>query len=250
MPKERILIVDDEAATRHSLSILLKREGYQVVVAADALEALARFDELPPALTITDLTMPGIHGLDLLLRIRQREPHAAVVVMSASSEVASAVDAMRAGALDYLVKPLDVDRLLGTVENVMNAVRLRRLSEPPERAAAACCEGIVGASAEMQQLFRSIAQVAPTRATVLLTGESGTGKDQGSPPRSAFSGSSRRQHARARARALRDPEDDGGGRWLHTQDCRAARPQHSQGPVPPAAVRRGAARQPAEIFVL
>jgi DNA-binding NtrC family response regulator len=177
MSLERILVVDDEAAVRHGLKTLLHNEGYDVAVAGDAFEALALFDDAPPALTITDLTMPGMHGLDLLLRIRQRNPQAAVVVMTACCEVDSAVEAMRAGALDYLVKPLDVDRLLGTVNKVLSASRLRRLSEPPPRSTSSCCDRIVGTSEEMQQVFRSIEQVAPSRATVLITGESGTGKE-------------------------------------------------------------------------
>lgn len=177
MQDGRILVVDDEAGVRHSLTHILQSEGYEVVVADDAFEALALFDESPPALTITDLTMPGMHGLDLLLRIRQRSPHAAVIMMTARADVDSAIDAMRAGALDYLVKPLDVDRLLSTVEKVINASRLRRLSDPPPNSARACCDRIIGSSAEMQHVFRSVEQVAPTRATVLVTGESGTGKE-------------------------------------------------------------------------
>jgi two-component system response regulator HydG len=177
MQQGRILIVDDEAAMRHSLEMLLESEGYEVEVASDAFEALSSFDQLPPALTITDLTMPGIHGLDLLRRIRQRDPNAAVVVVTGSSEVDSAVDAMRAGALDYLVKPLDADRLLATAEKAVSACRLRRLSEPPPRPPGSSCEGIIGTSPEMLQVFRSIEQVGPTRATVLVTGESGTGKE-------------------------------------------------------------------------
>lgn len=177
MSLERILVVDDEAAVRQSLRTLLQSAGYDVVVADDAFDALALFDDEPPALTITDLTMPGMHGLDLLMCIRQRNPHAPVVVMTACSEVDTAVEAMRAGALDYLVKPLDLDRLLGTAEKVMNASRLRRLSEPPPRPPSSCCDRIVGSSDEMQHVFRSIEHVAPSRATVLITGESGTGKE-------------------------------------------------------------------------
>ena len=177
MQAGRILVVDDEAGVRHSLTSILQNEGYEVTVADDAFEALALFDETPPALTITDLTMPGMHGLDLLLRIRQRNPHAAVVVMTARGDVDCAVHAMRAGALDYLVKPLDVNRLLSTAEKVVEAFRLRRLSDPPPRPASSCCDRIIGSSAEMQQVFRCIEQVAPSRATVLVTGESGTGKE-------------------------------------------------------------------------
>jgi len=177
MREGRILVVDDEAGVRHSLTSILQSEGYEVIVADDAFEALALPNEEQPALTITDLTMPGMHGLDLLLRIRQRNPHAAVVVMTAHGEVDTAVDAMRAGALDYMVKPLDVDRLLSTIEKVISVDKLRRLSEPPPRLAGSCCEQIIGSSTEMQHVFRSIEQVAPSRASVLVTGESGTGKE-------------------------------------------------------------------------
>jgi len=177
MHQRQILIVDDEASARHSLATLLRNEGYSVAVAADGFEALALFDEAPPIVTITDLTMPGMHGFDLLLRIKQRDPLANVIVTTAASAVDSAVAAMRAGAIDYLVKPLDLERLLAGVEKALNAYELRRLSEPPPRPTTAGCETIIGTSAEMQQVFRSIAQVAPSRATVLITGESGTGKE-------------------------------------------------------------------------
>lgn len=173
----RILVVDDDAATCHSLATLLRREGYAVSVCGDGFAALAAFDDVDPALTITDLHMPGLHGVDLLARIRQRQPNASVVVMTAFGEVDTAVEAMRRGALDYLAKPLDVDKLLGIVERALNGFNLRRMSEPPPRSAASCCADIVGESPEMQEVFRCIQRVAPSRATVLLTGESGTGKE-------------------------------------------------------------------------
>ena len=99
MHQRQILIVDDEASARHSLATLLRNEGHSVAVAADAFEALALFDEAPPIVTITDLTMPGMHGFDLLLRIKRRDPQANVIVTTASSEVDSAVAAMRAGMM-------------------------------------------------------------------------------------------------------------------------------------------------------
>jgi len=177
MQKGRILVVDDEAGTRHALSNVLEKEGYEVVVADDAFVALGLFESSPVALTITDLTMPGMHGLDLLLRLRQRDPNAAIIVMTGGTDIETAVEAMKAGARDYLVKPLDLDRLLGAVDKALSALRLRRLSEPPPRPATSCCDRIIGSSPEMQQVFRNVEQVAPTKATVLITGESGTGKE-------------------------------------------------------------------------
>lgn len=179
MSKGRILVVDDEANARTALAEILKEEGYTVETAADGFKALPRFEEFSPDLVLTDLKMPGMDGVELARKLRQQVPDFPIVVMTAFGAVETAVAAMREGAADYLTKPLNTDELLLVLERELERSRLRKetthlreqLSERYR------FENIIGSSPEMQQVFKSIAQVAPSRATVLLTGESGTGKE-------------------------------------------------------------------------
>ncbi len=179
MNKGRILIVDDEASARGALTEILTEEGFTVRAAADGFKALAVAGELAPHVVLTDVKMPGLDGLGLLRELRERHPETAVILMTAFGAVDAAVRAMREGAADYLTKPLNSDELLVVVERCLEQARLleetgrlrKRLSERYS------FDNIVGRSPEMQQLFKTVAQVAPTKATVLVTGESGTGKE-------------------------------------------------------------------------
>jgi DNA-binding NtrC family response regulator len=108
----RVLVVDDEANARTALADLLRDEGFDVEMAADAFKALGKYDAFAPHVVLTDLKMPGMDGIDLVGKIRAMDEPAAVVVMTAFGEVSSAVKAMRAGASDYLTKPIDTDKLL------------------------------------------------------------------------------------------------------------------------------------------
>jgi DNA-binding NtrC family response regulator len=175
----RILVVDDEANARTALAEILKQEDYDVETAADGFKALARFNDFDPDLVLTDLKMPGMDGIELLRKLRELDRESAIVVMTAFGAVETAVSAMREGAADYLTKPLNTDELLVVLERALETRRLRREMTTLRRQVAERYrfENIVGSSAEMQQVFKTIAQVAPSRATVLLTGESGTGKE-------------------------------------------------------------------------
>jgi len=179
MTKGRILVVDDEASARNALTEILGDEGYEVFAAADGFKALALASEHAPEVILTDVKMPGMDGLHLLQELRVRHPEAAVVMMTAFGAVESAVQAMRHGAADYLVKPLNSDELLVVIERCLEQVRLRqeaaRLRQQVQERYR--FENIIGNSPQMQQLFKSVAQVAPSKATVLITGESGTGKE-------------------------------------------------------------------------
>lgn len=179
MTKGRILVVDDEASARNALTEILGDEGYEVFAAADGFKALALAGEHAPEVILTDVKMPGMDGLHLLQELRVRHPEAAVVLMTAFGAVESAVQAMRHGAADYLVKPLNSDELLVVIERCLEQVRLRqeaaRLRQQVQERYR--FENIIGTSPQMQQLFKSVAQVAPSKATVLITGESGTGKE-------------------------------------------------------------------------
>jgi DNA-binding NtrC family response regulator len=177
--KGRILIVDDEANARSALVELLREEGYTVEGAADGFKALGKLPELAPDLVLTDLKMPGMDGIDLLKKVHEHEPGIAVVVMTAFGAVETAVAAMRAGANDYLTKPVNVAEMSLVVKREIEQRRLRaeagimraRLAERYG------LKNMIGDSAPMQEVFKTIDQVAAARASVLLTGESGTGKE-------------------------------------------------------------------------
>jgi two-component system response regulator HydG len=182
MSKIRILVVDDEATARNGLAKLLEQEGYQVDTAADGVEALASISDNPPALIISDLKMPNMDGMELLKQLHERGIDTPTVVATAFGEVSTAVAAMRAGAEDYLTKPIDFDALLLVVERTLQREELKSEAENLRRQLRARdkegLEGLLGASAAMQRVYQVVRQVAPARATVLITGESGTGKGE------------------------------------------------------------------------
>jgi DNA-binding NtrC family response regulator len=175
----RILIVDDEVNARAALIELLRDEGYSVESAADGFKALGKVADFAPDLVVTDLKMPGMDGLQLLEKLRENDPELPVIMMTAFGEIETAVRAMRSGARDYLAKPVNMGELSAVVSRELEQRRLRaenhvlraRLSEKYS------FENIVGDSAPMQDIFKTVAQVAPSRASVLITGESGTGKE-------------------------------------------------------------------------
>jgi DNA-binding NtrC family response regulator len=220
--KARILVVDDEANARNALAEILKEEGYAVETAADGFKALARAHEFGPDLVLTDLKMPGMDGVELLRKLREVDSEYAVVLMTAFGAVETAVLAMRDGAADYLTKPLNTEELLLVVERANERRRLRREAEQlrSQLSERYRFENIIGTSPEMQQVFKSVAQVAPSRATVLLTGESGTGKElvaaaiHHRSPRA--SGSFVRLHCAALAETLLESELFGHERGSYT----------------------------------
>jgi DNA-binding NtrC family response regulator len=175
----RILIVDDEANARTALAELLREEGYQVETAADGFKALPKLDEFGPDLVLTDLKMPGMDGIALMEKARESDPERVVVVMTAYGSIDTAVSAMRQGAADYLTKPINVEELVLVLDRALERRRLRaeaghlrqRLAEKHR------ITNMVGSSANMAKVFDTVLQVAPSRASVLITGESGTGKE-------------------------------------------------------------------------
>jgi DNA-binding NtrC family response regulator len=175
----RILVVDDEVNARTALAELLRDEGYDVETAADAFKALGKYETFSPHVVVTDLKMPGMDGIELVQKIRASEDPAAVVVMTAFGAVASAVEAMRAGAAEYLTKPLNFDELLVVLGKVFEQQELRRETRQLRQRVRdrVAPNNIVGDSPPMQRVFEIVDQVAPSRATVLITGESGTGKE-------------------------------------------------------------------------
>ena len=178
----RILVVDDEASARSGLEKLLRQSGYVVDTAKDGNEALTVAAERPPEVVVTDLKMPGMDGMTLLGKLREADRDLPVIVATAFGEVSSAVAAMRAGASDYLTKPIDIDALLVAIERARERRALRVEAENLRRQLrerdAEGLQGLIGASPAMQKVYRTARQVAASRATVLVTGESGTGKGE------------------------------------------------------------------------
>ncbi len=175
----RIVVADDEASARSGLATLLKQEGFEVVLAEDGESAFARVQETAPDVLVTDLRMPGMDGIELLRRARETDPDLIVVLMTAFAEVETAVRAMQAGAEHYLTKPLQIDELVLVIRRALErrhlkheATELRARLKDRLR-----FDAIIGASPAMQEIFNVIEQVAPSRASVLITGESGTGKE-------------------------------------------------------------------------
>jgi DNA-binding NtrC family response regulator len=180
MPQRgRILIVDDEANARAALSEILREEGYATETAADGFKALGKLEEFSPDVILTDLKMPGLDGIAFMDKARAAAPGAAFVVMTAFGTVSSAVDAMKKGADNYLLKPLDPDALGAVVERAMEKAHLlqeaRRLRDRLRDRNA--LGHIICADPKMEQVLELASQVGPSKASVLITGESGTGKE-------------------------------------------------------------------------
>jgi two-component system response regulator PilR (NtrC family) len=175
----RILVVDDEPSMRELLTILLRRAGYEAEAVPGGEAALARLDAHRFDLVITDLTMPGLDGMELLRRVQQRPDPPLVVMITAFATTETAVQAMKLGAYDYLVKPFDVEQIQVVVRRALERVDLRSENQRlrDELRNVSRLEGMVGRSAAMQKVFELVRRVAPSRTNVLIRGESGTGKE-------------------------------------------------------------------------
>ena len=170
----RILVVDDDAGQRSLLETYLAGRGFKVVTASSGEEALAVLGSERVAMMISDVRMPGISGLDTLRRAREERPVLPVLLVTAYAAVRDAVHAMRDGAVDYLEKPIDLDDLLASVRR---AVGIRDAAEPGGADVLELPPAVVAASASMRDVFRQTALVAPSETRVLITGESGVGKE-------------------------------------------------------------------------
>jgi two-component system, NtrC family, response regulator AtoC len=175
---DRILVVDDDAALRDSLALLLAAEGYEVVTAADAASALACL-ETPVDVVLCDVRMPGMDGLELLPELIRRLPGAPVLLMSAYGSGDLAVEALKRGAFDYLAKPFQPAEVILAIKKARERERLRRANALLQRDVSRAVgeRPIVAASPPMIELLELLERAAEYKATVLLTGESGTGKE-------------------------------------------------------------------------
>ena len=174
-----IAVIDDEKESLAAISRALKRVGYQVVSYEDSQAALAQLDRFKQFdLVITDLKMPRVTGMDLLRAVRSVNPEAGVLMVTGHGTVETAVEAMRLGADDYILKPLDLFELRDRVRQILES-RAPKAGPPghTSRDGPGSATRVLGSSPVMQDLLKQMATVAPTRSTVLLLGESGTGKD-------------------------------------------------------------------------
>ena len=176
---EHILIVDDEAVLRHNAVRYLRSQGHDAVGLSSGEAALEHLEVTDAALVITDIRMPGIDGLELTRQIGARHPETLVIVITAHASVDTAVEALRLGAQDYLLKPLSLEELARKVERVFETrtleQRVRRLRQELHQRFDP--KGMIAHSAAMEPVKRLIAKAAGTRSTVLIEGESGTGKE-------------------------------------------------------------------------
>jgi two-component system response regulator AtoC len=175
----RVLIVDDEESIRLVLRTLLRKHGYDVDVAASAEEALAKVASVAPDFVLTDVRMSGLDGLGLVRALRARGVESVVIVMSAYGSVDLAIEAMQAGAYDYVAKPFRQDEVLLTLRKAEEREELRRENRALRQAAQeqARFEEMLGQSEEMRRVFRTVDKAAAYATTVLVQGESGTGKE-------------------------------------------------------------------------
>src|SRR5712692_294024 len=174
-----VLIIDDEAAIRESLETLLELEGYSVESAATGDEGMARIGDRPFDLVLLDLALPDRNGIDLLADLHLHDPQLSVIMITAYGTVENAVKAMQAGATNFVQKPWDNEKLLADVRIAVGRHRTEAENVQLKRALKQRYnfEHIVGKSEPMLKIFDLVAQVAPSRSTILLQGESGTGKE-------------------------------------------------------------------------
>ncbi len=175
----RILVVDDEEGIREAIGEKLRHDGHEVETADSAEAALARVARFEPQVVVTDLRMSGLTGLDLLEKVRSSMPGVDVIVMTAHEDMSTAVEAMKAGAFDYLVKPVALSKLSELVERALQEQALNRAAEEadielPEDGAG---HRVVGKDPRMIEIYKMIGVLARNRATVLVRGETGTGKE-------------------------------------------------------------------------
>ncbi|OGT98676.1 MAG: Fis family transcriptional regulator [Geobacteraceae bacterium GWB2_52_12] len=177
--KAKVLVVDDELSMREFLTILLEREGYDALSAANADQALKLLNDDLFDLIISDVQMPGLNGIDLLARVKAMAPDTAVLMMTAFSAAEQAVEAMKLGAYDYIAKPFKIEEIKLLIRNALEKSNLKREITVLKQAVLQrdSFQGIIGSSPKMREIFSLIQKVAPSSSSVMIMGESGTGKE-------------------------------------------------------------------------
>jgi DNA-binding NtrC family response regulator len=179
MAAERILVVDDEALNRDLLQQMLEREGYQVAIAANGQEALALLRQETFHVVLTDLKMPGMTGVEVIRELKMLAPFTMGIIHTAYGSVETAVEAMKAGAYDYVTKPVMRDELLVVIQRALEFQRLHHenVSLRKQLKAKYKFDNIISDNEKMQTIFTQVEKVADTDSTILIYGESGTGKE-------------------------------------------------------------------------
>lgn len=177
--KPKILVVDDDTGHRGALITLMGDWGYEMLGAEDGESAIEQCTKRPFDLVLMDMRMPGVNGIEALREIKAYNPAIPIVIMTAYSDVENAVEAIKAGAYDYLTKPLDFDDLKLTLERALDHALLRDENAQLRTALASSADagGLIGQSPSMRRLVEMVTTIAPSEATVLIAGESGTGKE-------------------------------------------------------------------------
>ncbi len=178
-PSEKILVVDDELSMREFLEILLEKEGYQVVSAESGEKALSLIEESDYDLFLLDIRLGGLSGIEVLKAAKAKNPNAVVIMISAYASTETAVEAMNAGAFDYVPKPFDAEELKQTIQSALHlkTVEQEKAFIDDELKKTLHFGKIIGNSPQMQHIYQMVRQVAKTKTNVLITGESGTGKE-------------------------------------------------------------------------
>ncbi|HLF19888.1 MAG TPA: sigma-54 dependent transcriptional regulator [Bacteroidota bacterium] len=176
---ERILIVDDEKIIRESLAFVIKKEGYHVDEASNGREALKKHEQHPYDIVITDIEMPEMRGIDLLNEVIKKTPQTFVIIITAFGSLETAIEALRKGAYDYVLKPLNFDEILYRIKKLLDHRKLSLENSllRQELNRAYDFDNIIGQSSSMKKVFEVIQRIAGSEGTVLVTGKSGTGKE-------------------------------------------------------------------------
>ncbi len=173
----KILVVDDDLQLRQSFEKLLAQEGHTVFTAAHGEGALALVQSEPPDLVIMDVRMPGMSGLEAFRRMHVLEPKLPVIIMTAFGTTETAIEATKLGAFDYVLKPFDIPDILALIDQALEAGRFMRSRVEVDAVPTVTGDALIGRSKPMQEVYKAIGRVAPTDATVLIRGDSGTGKE-------------------------------------------------------------------------
>jgi len=178
-PAPRLLVVDDEPLVLKTVGRFVQQLGFDVTFRSSGEAALAALAEVKPDAMLVDVRMPGLSGIDVLRAVRAADPDCQVILMTGNATIDTAIEAVNSGALDYLTKPFDFDRLRGLLVTVQQRIKRRELLLQADADLAHRFEfcGMIGRSPTMQELFDSIRRLAPHARTVLVTGETGTGKE-------------------------------------------------------------------------
>jgi len=177
MTGKQILVVDDEPKMRRVLEIMLQKMGYRVLAAGNGREALEQYQANAVDLVITDLRMPEIDGLGLLTALREAGSDVPVILITAHGTIETAVQAMKQGACDYILRPFDIDVIELAVQRALNGAEIARENNFLRQEIARGWDAFIGTSQPMQQVYDLIQRVGPSKASVLIRGETGTGKE-------------------------------------------------------------------------